>query len=81
MPPIKKVITIHTSDNRGEDYCDPKCEHAVETNRFPQQILCKISGKNLKVDLQGNVSRSVFCRYLCGEEVPDRFYSQLKGES
>ena len=80
MPEKKKLITIHTSDKRGDDYCDPKCEHAVETNKFPQQILCKISGENLNVDLQSNVKRSVYCKYMMGQEVPARFYSPLKGE-
>ena len=78
MPEHKKLVTIRTSDSRGEEYCDPKCEHGVETNKFPQQILCRLSGTELAVDLRGNVTRCVYCKYLMGEPLPDRFYSPLK---
>jgi hypothetical protein len=78
MPELKKLITIHVSDKVGKDFCDPKCEHSVETNMFPQVITCKFSGKPLRQDAYGNHKRSVHCRYLFGEEVPDRFWSPLK---
>ena len=80
MPKQQKPISIPTSDKRGPDYCDPECPHAVEFNRFPQRIMCKLSGRDLVGDVQGNFKRTVFCKYMMGEEVPERFWSPYKEE-
>jgi len=78
MPEIKIETTIKTSRKHGPGFCDYECPHIETYTRFPPVAICKLSGTMIHTDSLERVARTVFCKYLCDEEVPERFWSPLK---
>jgi hypothetical protein len=77
------TVEITTSAQHGRQFCevDPSkaCEHFVLYVNFPPQGICKICGPLDEPDSLNRFSRHLACKYLCNEEVPDRFWSPLRG--
>lgn len=81
MPEVKiekGKDVIRTSPQYGPDFCDFDCEHIETYTKFPPVAVCKIGGVMINQDDKGRVPRTIFCKYLCGEEVPERFWSPMK---
>lgn len=77
--PVKEIqTTISTSHQFGPDYCDFECEHIETYTKFPPVACCKLGGVMIHQDDKGRVPRTIFCKYLCGEEVEERFWSPMK---
>jgi hypothetical protein len=72
------TVEITTSERSGNEFCDEACEHYVLHVKFPPQAICKICGPLPEQDSFGRTSRHLACKYICGEEVPERFWSPLR---
>lgn len=70
---------IETSDKFGDACCSETCPHLEQYTKFPPQFICKPTGKVIEPDNHGRLLRVNACKYLFEEEVPDRFWSPLKG--
>ena len=79
MADISLKITVTTSEKFGHDYCDYDCEHIETYTKFPPVAICKITGATLEADRHERFERPHACKYMCGEEVPNRFWSPLRG--
>jgi len=76
---VKNIeTTVTTSRKFGDDYCDYDCEHVETYTKFPPVAVCKLSGAMIQQDDKGRLERTVYCKYLCGEEVEERFWSPMK---
>lgn len=71
-------VEIMTSNQFGPNFCDEACEHFVLYVKFPAQAICKICGILGEPDSLNRFSRSEACKYLCGGDVPERFWSPLR---
>ena len=78
MPEIKIETSIRTSQKHGSDFCDFDCPHIETYTKFPPVAICKLSGTMIHQDSKERVKRTVYCKYLCNEEVPERFWSPMK---
>lgn len=70
---------IVTSDKFGSNFCSHECEHVEKFVSFPLQLICKATGSPIEVDQHERYVRTPGCKYLFGEEVPDRFWSPMRG--
>jgi hypothetical protein len=79
MADVKVELVIKTSERHGTDFCSYECEHIENYTKFPPSAICKITNAHMDADRQDRFERPNSCKYLCGEEVPNRFWSPLKG--
>lgn len=79
MPKISTPFEIITSEKFGKDFCSHECEHVERFTKFPLQLICKATGSPIGVDAHERYVRTNGCKYLFGEEVPDRFWSPMRG--
>ncbi len=79
MPDVRTTVYIKTSDDAGEEYCDHECEHLATYTSFPPVAICKITGVQIEADKEKRFSRPDACKYMCCEQVEERFWSPLKG--
>lgn len=81
MSVIIPRVEIKSSTQHGKDFCETKeegCEHFVLFVPFPPQGICKICGPLPEPDSLNRFPRHLSCKYLCREEVPDRFWSPMR---
>jgi len=78
---MKKSTTfeIEVSEKFGAGFCSHECEHIEQFVKFPLQLVCKATHGVIEVDQHQRYKRTNGCKYLFGEEVPDRFWSPLRG--
>lgn len=79
MPKQSTPFNIMTSDKFGSEFCSHECEHVERFIKFPLQLICKATGGTVVVDKHERYVRTPGCKYLFGEEVPDRFWSPMRG--
>ena len=75
---LNATVEITTSEKSGKDFCDEACEHFALHVKFPPQAICKICGPLPEPDSYNRFPRHLACKYICGEEVPERFWSPLR---
>jgi len=80
MPSKRIELEIITSGKSGDEYCDPSCPHFEVFLKFPERYTCKIapSSQGVEPDKFGRVQRNNSCKYLCGEEFPERYWALSK---
>jgi hypothetical protein len=78
MSTLKPVIEIKTSEQHGDKFCEEACEHFVLFVNFPPQGICKVCGPLPEPDSLNRFPRHLACKYVCGEEVPERFWSPMR---
>lgn len=82
MTTMHPRIEIKTSKQHGTNFCEiggaDACEHFVLFVNFPPQGICKICGPLEEPDSLNRFPRHLACKYLCDEQVPDRFWSPMR---
>ena len=78
MNPDRVIVEIKTSEQHGKAFCDEGCDHFVLFVNFPPQGICKVCGPLAEPDSLNRFPRHLACKYVCGEEVPERFWSPMR---
>ena len=76
MPTVK--VEVKTSAKFGPAFCDEECPHFILHVKFPPQPICKICGPLEEPDTHNRFPRKAACKYLCGEDVDERFWSPMR---